>query len=825
MSAFRKKWLFIFAVLAGLPCFAQNVSAQELSAPVNLENRANSSKEIVVEATRLRGQLDVEEPPILVLNEEDIIALGTGSIADLITVLGPQTNSARGRGGGGFPLFLVNGLRVGSYRELRSYPPEAVATVEVLGEEVARRFGFSADRRVVNIVLKENFSSREIELELERPEKGGYWRNQQEFTLLTISDGARLNVNIEASDQSLLTEAERSINQTLGTVSDLPDDPNPASYRSLIGDTRDLEATINWAKAFFDSGSSLSSNITYNRFDGTSLAGLNGVLLTSPDGRSLYRTFGEDDPLEVRNFRDTFSASASFSRRIGEFQLTATSNLVFNASTTEIDQRVDVQGIVDLAANGSLELEERLPVQSSGAFDVSTAKTITATNKATVRGSPILLPAGELTTTLDLGINWERVKGRDTRTDVSTNLERRTLDVGFNLVVPLTSKREGVLPTLGTLSLNGGVGYTNLSDFSSLYDWTTGLSWQPFDGLNLQISYVWKEEAPNLSSLGDPIIITPNRPVFDFVTGSTVLTNLITGGNENLISETQSDWRMSANWQLPFWDGTRLTGEYIRNRSENVTSQFPSLSREIESAFPDRVLRNSDGVLLSLDRRPITFQNTSLDKLVFGLSSRGSWGRANSRTARRQTNSQDSNRSNSDGGARGIRGNPISSGFGRDGRGRYFASLNHSIELQNKLLVSSGLNPLDLLRGDAQGDFARPRHSTRLEAGFFRGGAGLRLSGSYLGKAKITGNGTESARDLFFADLATFDIRAFANLGTVFKSESEVLKGLTLSVLIDNVFDGRRVVLDGEGTVPIRYQASLLDPNGRYIGFDLRKVF
>ena len=95
-------------------------------------------------------------------------------------------------------------------------------------------------------------------------------------------------------------------------------------------------------------------------------------------------------------------------------------------------------------------------------------------------------------------------EGKDTRTDVSTDLERRTLDVGFNLVVPLTSKREGVLPTFGTLSLNGGVGYTNLSDFSSLYDWTTGLSWQPFDGLNLQISYVWKEEAPNLSSLETP---------------------------------------------------------------------------------------------------------------------------------------------------------------------------------------------------------------------------------------------------------------------------------------------------------------------------------
>ena len=50
----------------------------------------------------------------------------------------------------------MNGLRVGSYRELRSYLSKAVATVEVL-DEVARRFDFGADRRVVNIVPRKIF--------------------------------------------------------------------------------------------------------------------------------------------------------------------------------------------------------------------------------------------------------------------------------------------------------------------------------------------------------------------------------------------------------------------------------------------------------------------------------------------------------------------------------------------------------------------------------------------------------------------------------------------------------------------------------------------
>ncbi|NNK46075.1 MAG: hypothetical protein HKP43_05535, partial [Altererythrobacter sp.] len=148
--------------------------------PAEVNTSATTPGTIVVQAERLRGQLDVEQPPLLELNEADIASLGANSIEELIEAIGPQTGSSQGRGGGR-PVFLVNGIRIGSFRELRSYPPESVAKVEVMPEEVAQRFGFAPDRRVVNIILKENFSSREVELELEAPDRGGYWRNEQEF--------------------------------------------------------------------------------------------------------------------------------------------------------------------------------------------------------------------------------------------------------------------------------------------------------------------------------------------------------------------------------------------------------------------------------------------------------------------------------------------------------------------------------------------------------------------------------------------------------------------------------------------------------------------
>ena len=413
----------------------------DASQPAEVNTSAAAPNAIVVQAERLRGQLDVEQPPLLELDEADIASLGANSIEELIEAIGPQTGSSQGRGGGR-PVFLVNGIRIGSFRELRSYPPESVAKVEVMPEEVAQRFGFAPDRRVVNIILKENFSSREVEFEFEAPDRGGYWRNEQEFALLTINDGARMNFNLQASDRNQLTEAERDIVQTDGSVSDLASDPDPARFRSLANDTRELQASINWAKAFLDSGASVSLNLQYDRFDGTGLSGLNGVPLTAPDGSSAFRTFGADDPLEIRNARDTLSSSASYSRQLGGYQFTATADASLIENETEIDRRVDTQALIDAAASGTLAIDGLIPVQADAGFDVARSQTITTTNKATLRGSPLLLPAGEVSTTFDLGLNWQRINSEDTRTDGETQLSRRQFEGGVSIVVPHTSRRE-----------------------------------------------------------------------------------------------------------------------------------------------------------------------------------------------------------------------------------------------------------------------------------------------------------------------------------------------------------------------------------------------
>jgi len=336
--------------------------------------------QIVVTGDRLRGQLNVEQAPVLELDEADIEAVGATSVADLIAAIAPQTGSARGRGDSP-PVFLVNGIRINSFRELRSYPPEAIAKVEVLPEEVAQRFGFPPDRRVVNMILKDNYSSREIELEFEGPDLGGYFRNEQEFTLLRIDNGARLNINAEASDISMLTERERGVIQSEGSLPDVAGDPDPAAYRSLVADSQSIEISANWAKAYLQSGSSLSFNATFEHDESRSLSGLNSVLLVDASGQQALRTFGADDPLERISKSDNLAASLGWSRTVGAFELTATADAVLAESETLIDRRADTSALVDAALAGTLALDAPLPAVADPGFDTSQSRTITSTNK------------------------------------------------------------------------------------------------------------------------------------------------------------------------------------------------------------------------------------------------------------------------------------------------------------------------------------------------------------------------------------------------------------------------------------------------------------
>ncbi len=949
------------ACLLSSPIAAEDIQAQpvpelpENDIEIGIATGA-SDDEIVVRGERIRGQLLVEQAPLLELNETDIAAEGVTSVADLVTQVTNQTGSARGRGGGGRPVILVNGIRIGSFRELASYPPEALARVEVFPEEVAQRFGFSPDRRVINLILKENYSSREVELEFEGPSRGGYMALEQEFGVLQIADGGRINANIEARDTSILTEAERDVIQTDGSVSDVATDPNPAEFRSLVPDGFSLEANVSWAKALIESGTSVSANFNYNRDQSRSLSGLNSIQLTDAAGASLFRTFGEEDPLERRTSTDTYALAGSFTRPLGALRLTATFDASLEEEETEIDRRFDTSAFEAEALAGTLALDGALPTSADAGLDLAFTRNWSATSKATIRGPLANLPGGEVITTLDLGYSWNRIESEDTRTVQETALTRGDLEAGLNMVVPLTSRRNGFADALGSFTLNAQAGIDELSDFGTLTDWSAGLTWAPFDNLDLSATYIRREVAPSLGNLGDPQVTTFNVPVFDFVNGETVLASVVTGGNPDLLAETQADWKFGANWELSFWDNTRFNVEYIRNRSDNVTNAFPVLTDEIEAAFPDRVTRNASGTLVALDQRPVTFAETRSDRLQFTLSTRGSWGQGSGRPGSGRPDGagqggrggpppgvggrpQGGSPGGPPGGAAGFGrggapseeqraqmmqfrericgddglqlltqlvqaieggqdlsamipnfnpqrferilsrmrdesgaippeniarfrdrfcsmdpssfrggpgqasqgrpgaggppdaarggppGNPLTRGFGRDGRGRYFLNLTHSLELENEILVAPGGPVLDLLDGDATGQFGQARHSTRLEGGVFRNGMGLRVSGRYSGPSRIDGTGLQGSTDLFFGDLVTLDLRFFGDIGRLLGKQEGFLQGLRFALRADNIFDTRRDVTDANGDTPINYQPFVIDPTGRFLGIDIRKIF
>jgi outer membrane receptor protein involved in Fe transport len=915
-------------------------------------------RDIIVRADRIAGQLRVEQAPVLELDAAEIEATGAESIAELVAIISPQTGSARGRGGGGRPVFLVNGIRIGSFRELRSYPPEAIRKVEVLPEEVAQKFGFPPDRRVINLILQDNYSSREIEAEYEQPGEGGYRAVEGEFTYLKLAKSGRVNFNAEVRDRTILTEAERDIIQTPGSIPDVAGDPDPALFRSLIADLFGFELTGNWAKSYLESGSSLSVNTTYERNEIRALSGLNTVLLTAPDGSQALRTLDAENPLEVRTDTDSISTSGAWNLGLGEWQLTTTLDGSVVKSVTEIDRRGDTSALEASAAAGTLAIDDALPTLGDAGFDTALTRTIAGEAKSVLRGNPIFLPAGDLATTFDVGYSWDRIESADTRSGSDIALTRGDIEAGINLVIPLTSRREGFADALGNFTLNAQAGLNHLSDFGTLTDWSTGLTWAPFDNLDLQATYTRNEVAPSLANLGNPQITTLNVPVFDFVNGETVLASVLSGGNPALLAETQSDWRFSANWELPFWENTRFTATYVRNRSDDVTSGFPALTPDIEAAFPSRVTRNAGGQLIALDRRPVTFDETRSERLVFGLTTRGSWGAARPRGSGRPegagrggsgrpagagrpdgpapraggppspeqrqqfmafrerlcaddgmqmlTRLVDAVESGQDmsalipgfdperfkrildrargedgkvdperlarfrtricsmdpsqmrggrgggrggpqgasgqqagqtqqaaqsgrpagrGGARGGRGGRGGGMFGRDGRGRYFVNLNHTIELDNTILIAPGGPLLDQLAGETISNTGFSRHTTRLEAGAFRGGLGMRLSGFYTGKARVNGNPLTGSSPLFFSDLTRFNLRLFANLGTVLKKEKGVFDDLRISMRIDNVLNERRRVVDENGDTPINFQPRLLDPTGRYLGIELRKLF
>ncbi len=804
--------------------------------------QAQLKGEILVIADRIRGQVDAPQKPIETLNEEDIASYGATSVSELLAALTPQTGSGRGRGGsgGGFPIMLLNGQRVSSFREMRNIPPEAIKRVEILPEEVALRYGYAPNQRVVNMILKDNFAAKTFEVEYDQPDRGGSFTREFEVSLFKVSGASRLNLTLSSDDTSLLSEGERGVLQVATSLPTVSTDPDPAFARSLIADSANNSINGTWSTGLGAKGmdGSLTLNGTITRAESVSFSGLNTVTLTAPGGAQAVRTFG--DPLARRNQTTTLQSGLSFNKPFGSWQLTASVDATHSDSDSRLDRRVNSSSLVSAATAGTLPINGALPALAGAGSDSALSQNNSLNSLVTLIGRPFHLPGGDVTTTLKAGYNFTGITSEDTRSVVGrTLLKRNDLLAGFNIGIPITSRREGFLDVIGDLSLNFSGGLDHLSDFGTIYDWSAGLTWAPTEKLGLQASYIVNSQAPGLGQLGNPVTVSLNVPIYDFVRGETVLVTVTGGGNPLLKKETDRDLKFGANWQLPFLKGSSLIVEYFRNNSSNVTASFPVLTPDIEAAFPGRVERDISGRLIALDRRPVFFAQEKASRLRWGVNLSGPIGKPNpmqKAMMERMARGVGGGGRGPGGPGAGIGGGPRGGGGGMGpmmggpgmpgGQGRFNLSAYHTIQFENRVLVTAAGPVLDLLNGDALSGGGVARHSLEMEGGAFYKGVGLRLAGSYTAPTRIDGTGAPGSADLHFGGLAKLNFRMFMELSQQkWLGKSAFLKGFRASLHIDNIFDARQRVLDQNGLVPIGYQPDILDPKGRFIGFELRKQF
>jgi hypothetical protein len=791
-------------------CLGSSALLAPSAAAAQEQPQAEIPGEIVVIAERIKGQVDAPQPPVATYNEADIAALGASSITDLLARISTQTGSGRGRGDGA-PVVLVNGQRIASFREMRNYPPEAVKRVEVLPEEVALRFGFPPDARVVNLILKDDFRSRRLELTYGQPDRGGMSSQQLEASLLRIAGPSRLNLNGSAQHSSALFESERSALVSTAAAPTLAADPQPADWRSLVGASRDYQISASLTRGLGKDGlgGSLSLNASAERQEGTGWSGLNTVLLTDPaSGDSALRTLA--DPLLRRSSTTTLAGGAGLNTFLGAWQLSATFDLTHTEGTSRIDRRADTAALVAAVAAGSLAYDGQLPGLPDAGFDKTTTNSDRIDSLVTLVGRPVDLPAGPVGLTVKAGYTWLSYDTADYRAGgTSAALLRRRLIGGLNVTLPLTGRREHVLPGLGDLALNLSADWTHVSDFGPVNSWSAGLTWSPLESLGLQASYVTQQQAPSVSELGAPQTITLDVPVYDYTRGETALVSLTSGGNPALRREQQRDWKFAANWQLPFLKNSSLLVEYFRNRSNDVTASFPLLTPDIEAAFPDRAVRDPSGRLIAIDRRPVTFAEQSSSRLRWGINLAGQLGKAPPGGSRPE------------GGRRGGGMMAAMMGGGPIG-GRWGLGIFHTVQFANRVLIAPGGPDLDLLGGDALGTSGSPRHKIEFNANLFYNWLGLFAQGTWNGPYGIDG-----ASNLRFGALGKVNLNLFADFGRQKKIVEKVplLKGARMSLRIENLFDARQKVTDSAGAVPLAYQPDYLDPRGRVIAIELRKMF
>jgi len=827
-----------------LPAHAQSDPAaspvSSSSQPSQIASPPTLPDDIVVTAPRYGEARIAAESEF---EEAEIAGYGADTVQDLMNRLSPLIDPS-----GTEPVLLVNGRPAGFDRSILAYPPEALTRLAVLKPEAGAQYGAAPGQRVVNLILKPRFASLDADMGGSWATAGGQYGGRLGVARTAIRNDTRWNISAQFGRDSALFRSARDVPAAVGafdsvgfvsgvggkvidlgrgssaTVTAIPaaamqgaatlDDfaatagqshtVDPNAYETLQSSRRTIGINAGVTRPVGALSASLSFNVLRSGSDGWRGLPMASVLLPainpwSPFGADVLLTRPFAGTQALRNDSKSTALGATFTLGgivhgwLGSLAL----GLARTSAESLLETGIDTTRVQQLLANGDAGFNPFGVWENDLLLGMRTRSRMqNLTVRLNLQKKILDLPAGPAG--LSLAVNAGRYGTYTERRNEggalieADDVTRRQIDAKLGLNIAIARRGMAGIGFVGDLAFDGSVGMQDTTGSHSQKRYSAGMSWSPFTVLQLRAATDHVEMAPSIDQLDGPVITVTNR-IFDYARQEIVEPLWITGGNPMLGRGTRRSLSLTALLRPLGNETVSLNLGYRHDVAKGLASAFPELTPAIEAAFPDRVMRDDSGRLISVDARPINIADNTTSQFSSSVALRF----PPARTASQKRESP--------------AGDPIQLGL----------SFNYQLRIRDEMLIREGVPPIDRLRGGG----GVSRHGIGLQFNAGNRLFGVNLSANWNSAARIAG--TDAANYFRVRPPLLLNFSTFVNVGKIDGrwTHYRLPAGLKWSLDVQNLLNGYRHVALVDESAPAGYAHDEVDPLGRTIRLTLRNRF
>lgn len=832
----------MFAPFAHSETIETSASAPSIAETKDADPAISADSGIVVTATR-RGEAEVAAESEF--GEEEISSRGEDNIRDLLDRLSPFIG-----GNGEEPVILINGKPAGYDQSILYYPAEALERLAVLKPEAAAHYGEPAGKPVVNLVLKKNYSMLNADAGFTFATSGGQRGGTLSVGRAAISGDTRWNVQAQIGADSALLRSSRRLaarqgifdsvgivtsidgaeldpalsaatgkrasfasipSKALSRIPELADfsetsglshNVDPDRYETLLPSRRTASLNVGVTRPVGDFTVSLGLNADRNISEG--LRGLPIAPVSIPSGNpwspfakdvDLVRPFEGERALRYRNTGTSFGANMTVNGKIAGWRSSLAINYSRNWASSLLENGIDIATVQQLVDAADLDFNPYGRWDESLLLaNLSRTQAENFSARLNAQKSMLKLPAGPIVSSITASANqsrsngWQRARSEEQYHATVRSPPQRQISGQIGISVPI-ARRGRALGWLGDLSAGFSASVEMMTANRAKRRFGGSLFWAPSPILDLRGSIDFAGASPSFEQLNGPIVNSIVR-VFDYARQESAELLWITGGNQELRLGRRQSLTLASKLRPLNNEFLTLNVTYRQIVAKGGVSPFPELTPAIEAAFPDRISRDSEGRLVSVDARAVNLEKETNAELSTSLALRWEQKRAAS-----QTDAQD----------------PL----------QIALSVGHRWRMNSELRVRPGTPVIDQLR-----DSGQSRHNLIIDASVGKRGIGTSLSGNWSSPSRLRGAG-ENPNGFSFRPALNLTLSAFVEPERLFDGvrDSALLKGVKISIEIQNLLDGYNHVLLDDGSVPAGYSHDEIDPLGRAARLTIRKQF